>query len=50
VKYWKLIAHNLKKAGWRFGWVSVVIAKIAIQRRDPQVTLIKSFEGFVSDD
>jgi hypothetical protein len=22
VKYWEIIADNLSKAGWRWGWVS----------------------------
>jgi len=24
VKYWEIIADNLKKAGWSLGWVSAV--------------------------
>jgi hypothetical protein len=24
VKYWEIIARNLKKRGWSFGWVSAV--------------------------
>ena len=24
MKYWKIIADNLKKAGWSLGWVSAV--------------------------
>jgi hypothetical protein len=24
VKYWELIADNLKKAGWSLGWVSAI--------------------------
>jgi hypothetical protein len=24
VKYWEIVAHNLKKAGWSLGWVSAV--------------------------
>jgi hypothetical protein len=24
VKYWEIIADNLKKAGWTLGWVSTV--------------------------
>ena len=25
VKYWEIIADNLKKAGWGLGWVSTVM-------------------------
>jgi hypothetical protein len=24
VKYWEIIAGNLSKAGWSFGWVSAI--------------------------
>jgi hypothetical protein len=24
MKYWEIIADNLKKAGWSLGWVSVI--------------------------
>jgi hypothetical protein len=27
VKFWEIIADNLKKPGWSWGWVSVGFAK-----------------------
>jgi len=34
VKYWEIIADNLSKAGWSWGWVSTVDQRVNVDQRD----------------
>jgi hypothetical protein len=49
VKYWEIIADNLKKAGWSLGWVSAIDSQgrtiwIADAHRDGKRYVVRADE------